>query len=122
MIYTYERTKTVDKKPITETLEIEIYSGLTFSGEALEEEKELRRFLGLPLTKKLVYKKRAKYPNWETFNVEKVVIEELYSDWFTLNVDGVKIHSAFFSHMQKSNFEKDMRTMEKENGFSLAGL
>ena len=113
MIYTYEKKKTVDKKSITETIELDINPGLLFHGEVIEEEKELRRFFGLPLTKPLIRKKRADYPNWETLNVNVVKVEELYSDWFVLNVDGVRIHSAFFAHMQKPDFESEMMFIQE---------
>ena len=119
MEYGYDVARTVDGEKVTENRVIDIYEGLTCSGEPNEEEKELRRFLKLPLTKSLVHYKRADHGSWDIENVDRFEIKELYSDWFVLTLfignRKVNIHSAFLSEMQKPSFVEDMARQAAED-------
>lgn len=76
-------------------------------------EKELRKQLKLPISKQLRYM-RQRNGSFEAFNVDGFeVVESFPSGWHLLDValeggEHVKIHSMYFSEMQKASFEKDM--------------
>ena len=109
MLYQYTVERTVEGQKVTETREIDVHEGMIIHGQPCDDEKELRRLLKLPLTKKLVYYKRTRYPGWEKSDISEVIIEELFSDWFGLKLDnGIRIHSLFLADMQKPNFAELM--------------
>jgi len=109
MIYHYLVERTVNGEKVKEAREIDIHEGLIIHGKALDEERELRRFLKLPITKQLVRYERTIYPNWEKHDLEYAVIRELFPDWFVIEMDnGEMIHSMFLSEMQKPDFTELM--------------
>lgn len=74
---------------------VDVYEGMTFR-DGLP--KEMRKILGLPVTKPLAYYRRT--DGWKKEDVREIVIGEIYDDWFLLEVNGVNIHSMFFAEMQ----------------------
>ena len=88
------------------------------------ENKDLRRKLGLPVTKKLRYMKRkvsGRILGWEPIEVIDFKIVDTYMPSGTNSlevtlVDGssVRILAPFFAHMQKPSFEKDMEILPEE--------
>ena len=84
-------------------------------GEKYFAEKEIRKVLGLPLTKPLVY-----YPDKtknETVSVVSfTIIKEYVSMWsLKLNLengDTVRILSRYFAEMQSPTFIRDMQVGE----------
>lgn len=82
----------------------------------LEDEgitEEVRRKLGLPVTKALVYYKLDQDKKWQVYDVIGIAINQEYSTGFSLcltlfNEDKVNIHSDFLVQMQKKNFMSEM--------------
>ena len=80
-----------------------------------DEEKGVRKALGLPITKQLIYYTN-KADAWSAVMVEHYQIIEIYNitdRWYTLEVttkDGIsiKMHSDYFAEMQKPNFIAEM--------------
>lgn len=90
------------------------------SGENPLAEKNLRKELGLPITKTLRYMKK-KLGGYEEFEVSSLKIVDTYmpsgthSLMITLaNGEKVRILAPFFAHMQKSSFERDMEKIPEE--------
>ena len=83
-----------------------------------ESEKTFRKFIGLPITKQLIY-----FPDAKSENSKVEVLEYRLLEYYTasdpwakieiLTEEGkkVKIHSDYFVHMQKPSFIKDMKEM-----------
>lgn len=79
------------------------------------EEKLVRKAIGLPVKKQLVYYKDKADEN-SIVNVTSFRIEEMYevSDrWYTIEIataegDVRRIHSAYLAEMQKPSFVSDM--------------
>ena len=89
-----------------------IYSG---KEEPAEEEKLVRKAVGLPVKKQLIYYTDTHDAN-SVVNVEKYQLIEMYNindRWYTIEVifaDDTKarIHSRFLAEMQKPSFISDM--------------
>ena len=83
-------------------------------GELSEEiTEDLRRKLGLPITKKLVYYRQDATRSWQTLDITGIRIEREYSVGSSLNIilyneERVQIHSDFLKEMQKANFVNNM--------------
>lgn len=113
---------------ITKEIKVSIEYGKWYCADKLSqnsEEKNLRKLLGLPITKSLVYYPRT-YPSdrnklWREKIIKYRICEifEISDFWATLEIETekgkiVKIHSDFLEHMQKSTFVKDMEEMYRE--------
>lgn len=90
-------------------LQLDLFSD--FTGEGISE--ELRRKLGLPITKSLVYFRQKPDKNWQALDIQSIAINQDYSVGFSLcltleNQEKVNIHSDFLAQMQKKNFTKEM--------------
>lgn len=77
--------------------------------------KELRKELGLPITKDLRYMKHANGDLYDAFNVKDYEVVEQYqpSGMHSLKVilesgEEIRILAPFFAHMQKPSFVEDM--------------
>lgn len=82
--------------------------------EISDEEKLVRKVIGLPVTKALVYY-RDKTDADSMTNISSYQIIEMYDTWYTIEItleDGTKqrIHSGYLSDMQKPSFIADMAT------------
>lgn len=84
-------------------------------------EKNLRKELGLPITKALRYMKRI-VGGYESIGVTDFKIIETYEPSGThslevglANGETVRVLAPFFAHMQKSSFEKDMAKAPEED-------
>ncbi len=91
-----------------------LYSG---SDAINDYEKSVRKLLGLPLTKQLVYY-ADKTNDKSVIEIKEFKIAEIYTKtniWCTLElvIDGIgqkiNIHSDFFAEMQKPSFISDMK-------------
>ncbi len=88
-----------------------------FDGMSEEITENLRRKLGLPITKNLVYYRHETASRWQKFEIKGISIEQEYSMGSSLRVslyneEKVRIHSDFLKEMQKANFVDEM---EKED-------
>ena len=96
-----------------------VYSG---GKDPLEEEKLVRKAVGLPVKKQLIYYTDAHDGN-SAVNVEKYQLVEMYNindRWYTVEItlaDDTKarIHSRFLAEMQKPSFISDMETQMAKN-------
>lgn len=77
--------------------------------------KELRKELGLPITKALRYMKHVNGDSYNAIGVKDYVVVEQYqpSGTHSLTVtletgEEIRILAPFFSHMQKPSFVEDM--------------
>lgn len=85
-------------------------------------DKDIRKLLGLPVTKSLVYYKNANDPE-TLINVLRYRIIEFYEitePWAKLEIETdenkiVRIHSDYFAEMQKPSFIKDIKEMEEKS-------
>lgn len=80
-----------------------------FAAETDEITEEIRRKLGLPITKALIYFGRDEAGNWEKHDLAGLTILQDYSTGFSVNLrlandKNVRIHSDFLKEMQKANF------------------
>lgn len=90
----------------------QVYSGMEDPEKA---ERAVRKALGLPVTKQLVFYKDKRNAD-SAVNVREYRILERHSLtelWYTLDVtledgSGIRIHSDHFSEMQKPGFAEDM--------------
>ena len=80
-----------------------------------QDTKELRKELGLPITKNLFYMKHINGDTYKAIGVRDYQIIEQYqpSGIYSLKVtletgDEIRILAPFFVHMQKSSFVEDM--------------
>ena len=96
---------------------IPIDSNYQYSGEEEpdEAEKIVRKILGLPLTKRLVYYGKKDDPNSKVNIISYQVLEmyEITERWFTIQIhtndnQDVFIHSGYLAEMQKPSFISDM--------------
>ncbi|GBG97180.1 3'-5' exonuclease [Lactococcus termiticola] len=76
--------------------------------------EELRRELGLPITRGLVYYREVEHKSWAMLNVKGMGILQEYSSGASLlialeNNEEVCIHSDFLKEMQKANFIADYK-------------
>lgn len=88
-----------------------------YSGKAKPngEDKTIRKAIGLPLTKKLIY-----YPNKRDSNSAVDILQyqivnmfDITDRWFTIEIltesgEKVRIHSSYLVEMQKPSFIEDM--------------
>ena len=89
-----------------------VYSG---SDSVSDDEKLVRKAIGLPVTKQLVYYKD-KTDEKSVVNINKYQLIEMYDiteKWYTVEItliDGtvVRIHSGYLIEMQKPSFIADM--------------
>lgn len=98
-----------------QSFEIDTYKDYSGSTNPEQEERLIRKFIGLPITKQLVYYKNIRDPqsvvNIKTYKVGRIYrITDLWCDIEILTEDGIKknIHSAFLAEMQKPSFVADM--------------
>lgn len=92
------------------------YSG---SDEISDEEKVIRRFLGLPIKKQLVYYLDKKDKN-SIIGIERYRLVEMYGNedaWCTVEIflknnESVRIHSRYLVEMQKPSFIEDIKKQE----------
>lgn len=91
----------------------------------MDNRKELRKLIGLPKTKPLVYYSDKHDASSKTevvdFWVEKVFDEDENNVWYGVTVllpDGTekRLHSAYFAMMQKKSFIQDVERSEFEDG------
>lgn len=104
-------TKTAE---IDETTDTVVQEQLPFLSAEWSEETSnaVKRLLGLPVTKQLVYFRKIN-GSWEQYPVESWEIVQEYSDSCTLEIyveefGKINIHHAFLSEMQRPSFERDM--------------
>lgn len=90
----------------------------------MDNRKELRKLIGLPKTKPLVYYPDKHDASSKTevvdFWVEKVFDEDENNVWYGITVllpDGTEkhLHSAYFAMMQKKSFIDDILEEERSN-------
>lgn len=111
-----QKSRTKDGKKIKEEKDIIIDIGTEGAGSAAaltEDELDVRRFMGLPTTKDLVY-----YPSSredKKIMVDKFVVDQVFTitePWFGLVLymgdNTVKIHHRYFVEMQSPTFVSDM--------------
>ncbi len=89
--------------------------GKEYLGEPREDEKVIRKTIGLPITKQLVY-----YPDKRdeksVVDIEKYQIVEIHketSTWYLIEITTktglvVRLHSSYLIEMQKPSFIADM--------------
>ncbi len=96
----------------SDTITLDSEKQYTGSDEVTEQDKLIRKILGLPITKALIYYKD-KYDTNSVVNVKTYRIVEMYETWYTIELsleDGTSkaIHSGYLSDMQKPSFIADM--------------
>ena len=86
-----------------------------FEPISANDTKELRKELGLPITKALRYMKHAEGDSYNAYDVKDYVLVEQYqpSGTYSLKVtldtdEEIRILAPFFAHMQKPSFVEDM--------------
>ncbi len=92
------------------------YSGME---NPSEEEKLVRKIIGLPIKKQLIYYRDKTNPD-SVINVIEYQLVEMYDiseRWYTIEItliDGnkTKIHSGYLIEMQKPSFIADMAAMK----------
>ena len=96
----------------------QVYSGSPSENEA---EKSIRRELGLPVTKQLIYYLDKSDPNSfvDVENFKIIESFEITAKWYMLDVtiktgDIIRIHSSHFSEMQKPSFVADMAAQSNQ--------
>ena len=117
-----QKSRTKDGKKIKEEKEITIEVGTEGAGAAAaltEEELDVRRFMGLPTTKDLIY-----YPSSredKSIPVDRFVVDQVFTitdPWFSLVLymgeKTVKIHHKYFVEMQSPTFISDMNKTAPE--------
>ena len=124
-IVRFTDTRKTKEGTVTELIDVEIDFDKWFSASKPEkdsEDKNLRKLLGLPLTKALIHYPNA-YPcmrnQYTKENIKRYRICDVYevSDfWATVEIETesgkiLRIHSDFLAHMQKPMFVKDMEEM-----------
>jgi len=93
-----------------------IYSG---KANPIQEEKLIRKAVGLPVTKQLVYYKDKHDPSSVVFVHDYRIIDtyQITERWFVIEIYTeeaikVRLHSVFFAEMQKPSFVADMIAQE----------
>lgn len=87
------------------------------------EEKLIRKAVGLPVTKQLVYYKDTLNQN-SVINIESYKLIKMFQiteRWFVIEVniengETKRIHSAFLAEMQKPSFVSDMKAQQEKSG------
>ena len=107
-------TRAIELKEKTILLDTEIeYTG---GIPETDEEKDIRRALGLPIKKGLVYYKNSSDERSRT-SIKKYQISEMYDityPWYTFHITlqddtEVNIHSDFLKDMQKPGFVSEIK-------------
>ena len=95
-----------------------IYSG---SANPSPEEKLVRKAVGLPITKQLIYYNDKHDPSSIVYVLSYRIIEmyQITERWFIIEIyteDGktVRVHSVFLAEMQKPSFIADMKAQEEK--------
>ena len=109
--------KVLHFKSKDEFVDIDFSKEYTGSNDVPDDEKPVRRFLKLPVTKQLVfykYRDGSEVTSVKCFRVAECF--DITDIWFTLEVfteSGVIycVHSSYFSEMQKPSFVDDMKNM-----------
>ena len=95
--------------------DVVIEIGKEYLGEPIEDEKAIRKIIGLPITKQLIY-----YPDKRdeksVVDIEKYQIVEIHkvtSMWYLVEITTktglvVRLHSSYLIEMQKPSFIADM--------------
>ena len=116
-VFQLNMNKTRDGKTVV-VEEGQVYSGRIMTA-LTEEEKNLRKLLGLPVTKDLVYYSSSRDENSKIIVDEFEIVEIFQKNdpWFELELhigdNKVKIHHRYFAEMQSATFISDMnRTQE----------
>lgn len=119
--FTIQITRNVSGKRVTEDREVAVLIGTSGPGAAAslsEADIDLRRLLGLPITKDLVYYPSAREDYRKT--VDKFEIDNIFNitePWFTLKLflgdSTVRIHHRYFAEMQSPSFIADMHRGQK---------
>ena len=106
-------TQEVDLGKSTDTLTDE--KAYACGNKVTEEEKLVRKALGLPLTKQLVYYKNVHDASSACCVTEFRILEmyDITDRWYTIGLtleDGpnVRIHSGYLAEMQKASFIADV--------------
>ncbi|MCI8483460.1 MAG: hypothetical protein HFH41_03860 [Lachnospiraceae bacterium] len=88
--------------------------------DSVNDSKNLRKLLSLPITKELRYMKKENN-SFSSYKIKSYQIVDWYteSDSASLkltleNEQSIRILSDYFSHMQKASFEKDIHEQEKD--------
>ncbi|MFC4652476.1 PolC-type DNA polymerase III [Lactococcus nasutitermitis] len=106
----YQYLQEIDHpKPVVENVQGSLFSDFDDNTITVE----IRRKIGLPITKDLVYYHKDNNKNWERFDVTGLQVQQEYSVGYSLtltlyNNEKVRIHSDFFAQMQKVNFVTEM--------------
>lgn len=87
-----------------------------------KQDRDLRKLLGLPVTKALVYYKnpRDESSKMNVLKFRVVKIYEISDFWAIIEIvtdtgRNVHIYSAFLAHMQKPAFVKEFKEMETQS-------
>ena len=115
-VFKIQIQRTKGGKKVIEEKDVPVDVGTTGQGsaEALSEaDTNLRRLLGLPITKDLVYYSSVREECKKS--VDKFVIDQIFTitePWFILTLfmgeETVRIHHRYFSEMQSPTFVSDM--------------
>ena len=116
-VFKIQIQRTKGGKKIIEERDVLVDVGTAGPGVAenlSESDSDLRRLLGLPITKDLVYYSEVNEESKK--KVDKYTIDQIFTvtePWFVLKVfmgeDTVKIHHRYFAEMQSPTFVADMK-------------
>lgn len=94
-----------------------IYDG---SEKPVAEERMVRKAVGLPVTKQLVYYKDTQNPNsvLKVLSYKLITMYQITERWFVVEVnlengETKRIHSTFLAEMQKPSFIADMKAQQE---------
>lgn len=114
----------VEFKEKDKTVNVSVDSDKWYIGTAPDDkqDRDLRKLLGLPVTKALVYYKnpRDESSKMNVLEFRVVKIYEISDFWAIIEIvtdtgRNVKIYSAFLAHMQKPAFVKEFKEMETQS-------
>jgi len=122
---TGESAKIKDYESKKKGLPIDLGSSV-YSGEPDDNQYLLRKLLGLPVKKALVYKTKKEGGEWDTTDVKEFSVTETYGIteiWSTVRLifadrPDVLIHSGYLADMQTPGFEKKMKEMMEQSNTS----
>lgn len=94
-----------------------------YGGEPDDDQYLLRKLLGLPVKKPIVYKTRKNGNDWDTVSVKGYSITETFGIteiWSTVRLifddePDILIHSGYLADMQTPGFEKKMKEMMEQS-------
>lgn len=103
--------------------QITISSDDTYSGgeKPPQEERLIRKIIGLPITKQLVYYKN-KLDSSSVVDITTYKVIKMFDGinrWFVVEVtteegNSISIHSSFLSEMQQPSFVADMKAQQRK--------